>query len=78
MNERAPTNKQQNLVRMSFNLPEEVHEELVNTLPWGVQGHFISALVRIALKRIRQAATVHDGHTIIGAIIKGDYDPLQG
>ena len=58
-------------VRMSFNLPVEVYEELSTTFQWGQRGRFIAAVVELALNKVRTG-----GYATIGAIIVGDYDPL--
>ncbi len=64
-------------VRMSFNLSVEVYEELAATFDWGQRGKFISAVVTLAMNKLRQASFEKTkGYAVIGAIMAGDYDPL--
>ncbi len=64
-------------VRMSFNLPVETYEELAATFDWGQRGKFISAVVTLAMNKLRQASfSKTKGYAVIGAIMAGDYDPL--
>jgi len=63
-------------IRMSFNISIDVHNELVETIPWGVRGAFIESLVKMALHKIKTVPH-QDSYSIIGAIIKGAYDPFS-
>lgn len=58
-------------VRMSFDLPGEVYDQLITTFDWGQRGKFIAAIVELALLKVKKG-----GYETIGAIASGDYDPL--
>ena len=62
---------EQDLKRMSFNIPVELYDRLKETIPWGNRGHFLERLLEIALNSVEKG-----GYEIIGAIYAGDYDPL--
>ena len=58
--------------KVSYDIPVALHDKLVATIPWGVRSEFFRKLIEIALDRIEGG-----GYVVIGAILSGDYDPLQ-
>jgi hypothetical protein len=66
------TTSQEEGVRMSFNVPIELYQKFKATLPWGIRSHFIRAILELSLSRISEG-----GDAVLGAIIHGDFDPLQ-
>ena len=67
------TEKQlEDVVRISFNLPRDLHTRLTDALPWGVKSTFFRKIVEIAVDRIEKG-----GYAVVGGILKGDVDPFQ-
>lgn len=62
----------EDIVRVSFNLPRELHTRLNNIMPWGTKSNFFRKIVEIAVDRVEVG-----GAPILGAIFKGDFDPFQ-
>jgi hypothetical protein len=68
-----PEEKQvEDTIRVSFNLPKELHTRVTDLIPWGVKSNFFRKIVEIACNRIDEG-----GYVVIGAILKGDFDPFQ-
>lgn len=62
----------QDNVRMSFDIPRDLHERFRSTIPWGVRAGLMRRILEITMDRIADG-----GSEVIGAILVGDFDPLQ-
>lgn len=62
----------EDVARISFNLPRDLHNRLTDALPWGVKSTFFRKIVEIAVDRIERG-----GYEVVGGILKGDIDPFQ-
>ena len=58
--------------RLSFDIPESLHNRVKQAIPWGVQSRFFRALVEIAISKIEKG-----GYAVIGGILSGDLDPFR-
>jgi len=63
---------EEDITRMSFNLPRNIYRRFIDQVPHGVRSTFLRKLVEIAITRVEIG-----GAPILGAIIKGDFDPFQ-
>lgn len=60
------------MLTISFKIDKEIHERLKATVPYGVRSHFFRRILELALSRLEVG-----GYEVIGAIMAGDFDPLQ-
>jgi len=58
---------------MTIQIPRETYDKFVCVFPWGVRGKFISRLIELAMVKIGKG-----GDIMIGAIMRGDFDPIEG
>lgn len=59
------------VVRCSFDMRKDLHDKLCFYLPYGTKSHFYNKIMEIAVDGIE-----HGGYEVIGAVLKGDLNPL--
>ena len=59
------------MVKMSFSLPRPLYDKFTSTVPWGLRGHYIRAMMNLSLERMGREGS----YEILGAIMAGEYDP---
>ena len=55
-------------VKITVEIPQDLHEEMKRTLPWGFRRHVLEAVLRLVMRAVRE-----DGEIVIGAIMAGEY-----
>ena len=63
---------QEEMMRLSFDIPEDLYNRLKGVVPWGARSRFLRELIEIAVNRIERG-----GPQVIGAIMIGDLDPFR-
>jgi hypothetical protein len=66
-----PIMDEREVVRCSFDMRKDLHEKLCYHLPYGTKSHFYNKIMEIAVDGIE-----YGGYEVVGAILKGDLNPL--
>lgn len=53
---------------INVQIPEDLHDEVKEAIPWGLRGHLFQSILRLILEAIRE-----DGQIVLGAVISGEY-----
>lgn len=53
---------------VNVQLPEALHREVMEVIPWGLRGHLYQSILRLILDAIRE-----DGQIVLGAVLAGEY-----
>lgn len=66
-----PKQTDEGTVRLSFDLPNDLHSRFVEQIPWGIRSQFIRKLIELALNRVENF-----GPAVLGAVLMGEFDVL--
>ena len=53
---------------INVQLPETLHREVMEVIPWGLRGYLYQSILRLILDAIRE-----DGQIVLGAVLAGEY-----
>lgn len=66
-----PLQEKEPEIRLSFDIPESLHNKLQSLIPWGVRSTFYRKLMEVAAHKLERG-----GPAVLGAVIRGDIDPF--